>query len=104
MRVVLLLVLAQVALLVSPPQPYLTRVVNWNGKCPVCQLEGRLSTVTVGSSHTTLAYSPPFYDEQGRLHYHDPNGHTTYYRCSRGHDFYEVRITPCPWGDYPEVK
>jgi len=75
---------------------------NWNHKCPVCQLEGRLSTVTIGSAESTLLSPEPYYDEHGRFHVHDPNVTTVTYRCSHGHPFYQLHQSPCPFGDWPE--
>ena len=82
---------------------------NWNHKCPVCQLEGRLSTVSLMASGLefieTTAYTrlptEAYWDEQGRFHVHDSNVTTVTYRCSHGHPFYQLHQSPCPLGDWP---
>ena len=61
-------------------------------KCPQCQKEGEKSTVAVGCSHTTLMCTHSFYDEDGKLHHHDPNTTNTNYSCSRGHEWTEVLV------------
>lgn len=65
-------------------------------KCQKCVEQGLESKVYVGTTMTTLAYSAPFYDENGRYHYHNPNTTTTEYRCSNGHSFTET-MTPVCW-------
>lgn len=64
-------------------------------KCPECVKNGRRSRVTIGTGITTLAYSPPFYDEDGRYHAHDPNTTTVYYSCSNGHIWIDSRRSKC---------
>lgn len=73
----------------------------WNGRCPVCQLEDRRSTVTIGASFSALVGFEAFYDAEGVYHEHDPNEVVVTYRCSRGHPFFRVVVSPCPAGDYP---
>lgn len=67
--------------------------------CEECSKEGKTSNVYVESCSSTLLYSPPFYDEQGRYHDHDPNTVTTLYHCSNGHNFAH-RSKPKCWCGY----
>lgn len=65
-------------------------------KCSQCVEDGEKSTVTsLGGSVTLLGWSP-YYDEDGKHHAHDPNKHTSAYRCSRSHAWVERRLAPCP--------
>lgn len=63
--------------------------------CEECQKEGLKSTIRIGVSSSTLAYCPPFYDEEGRLHHHDPNINTINYSCSNGHNFSKSSKSRC---------
>lgn len=52
----------------------------------------------------TLLNCTPFYDEQGRHHYHDSNTTTSGYECSNGHNWV-VKSKPscwCGWPNKPE--
>lgn len=56
--------------------------------CKQCENEGETSTITGnGYGTSTLMDWYPSYDEQGRYHSHNPNWHTSSWRCSRGHVF-----------------
>ena len=65
-------------------------------KCPECVKNNQKSTMSVGASMTTLMYSAPFYDEEGRYHSHNPNTTTTEYSCSNGHRWSES-VKPKCW-------
>ena len=69
-------------------------------KCPQCVKEGKKSHINVGTSTTTLMYCPPYYDEDGKYHHHDPNYVTTNYTCSNGHEWAETTYDSCwcGWG------
>ena len=54
-------------------------------KCPECVKEGERSCVYPGMSTTTCMGGQRYYDEDGRLHVHDPNVTTSEFSCSRGH-------------------
>jgi hypothetical protein len=54
-------------------------------RCPQCKEESKKSVVYPGLSTTTLMGWFPYYDEEGNYHNHDPNIHTTAYRCSNEH-------------------
>jgi len=45
-------------------------------------------------------YSPPFYDEEGKYHDHDPNSSSTSYSCSNGHTWAESSRSSC-WCGWP---
>jgi len=69
-------------------------------KCPKCVELGLKSTLTVGPSMSTAAYSQPFYDEEGRYHKHSSNTTIKKYKCSNGHKF-KIKSKPaCP--QYPK--
>jgi hypothetical protein len=68
--------------------------------CPQCREAGKKSRVYVGGNYTTCMYSPPFYDEEGRYHNHDPNSTTTDYTCSNGQSWQSVGKTGC-WCGWP---
>lgn len=53
--------------------------------CEYCRVKGKESRVIISPDWVTLVYSPPFYDEEGRFHNHDPNSATAYYSCTNGH-------------------
>lgn len=55
--------------------------------CNNCAEEGETSRLFIGAGTVTVAYSAPFYDENGIYHHHDPNWTTTTCNCSRGHKF-----------------
>ena len=55
--------------------------------CPICAKKGLKSYVYVGTMTTTLMYSQPYYDEEGKYHFNDPNTRCTDYRCSNGHNW-----------------
>ena len=57
-------------------------------RCPSCVLEGKRSKVRINASTTTAMSSDNFYDEEGRLHSHNPNSVRTYYTCSEGHSWF----------------
>ena len=65
--------------------------------CPECKAQGLKSTVTLAHMASTLMYWEPYYDEDGRLHAHDPNNKWEYYDCSRGHEFRLPRLCWCGW-------
>lgn len=56
-------------------------------KCPVCIQEGKKSTLRDTGGTCTLASCAPFYDEEGKHHYHDHNTTTLNYSCSNGHSY-----------------
>jgi hypothetical protein len=56
--------------------------------CPICEKEGRKSTVMQSASTTTLVATVQTFDEAGNARpYRDPNTTTTTYTCSNGHSF-----------------
>lgn len=71
--------------------------------CETCKAQGLKSCVYPGQSTVTLMGWSPYYDEKGELHSHDPNWHTTSYRCSNGHEWTENIRRPC-WCGWPEKK
>jgi hypothetical protein len=58
-----------------------------NRRCPVCVQKGYKTKLYVGGTTTTLMAAVPFYDENGKYNYNDPNWSTTSYHCSSGHTF-----------------
>lgn len=63
--------------------------------CSECLKLGLKSRVYVGRGTTTLIYSAPFYDEDGKYHNHNPNINTTEYSCSNGHKWVEHSKSHC---------
>ncbi len=79
-------------------------IIGIEGKfCPGCKKQGLKSKVYPGLSSTTLAYYPPFYDEEGNYHNHDGNTTTTEYTCSNGHKWTEETTGSC-WCGWPDKK
>lgn len=64
-------------------------------KCKQCNEEGLTSRVEVGPGFRTAMCAVPYYDEQGRYHYHDPNTSTYTYQCSNGHEWSESSTSHC---------
>lgn len=61
--------------------------------CEQCKNEGKTSTIhePMGGSTTLMAFSPGYYDEQGKYHATKNPNKTTYdYRCSNGHSWSET--------------
>ena len=74
-------------------------------KCPLCVEEGKKSKLFCHGSMTTLAGGPPnYYDEEEKLHVHDPNRTTRSYTCSNGHNFSHMFYHKCPNCDYNADK
>ncbi len=71
--------------------------------CPECKKQNLKSIVYPGYSTTTLMYSQPFYDENGKYHHHDLNKSTTSYSCSYGHKWAETSKPSC-WCGWPDKK
>jgi len=72
------------------------------GKCSCCIEDKEKSKVYPGGCSSTLMARSSYYDEEGCLHYHDPNYTTCYYSCSRGHKWSQILPkSPCLCGDYP---
>lgn len=71
-----------------------------SGRCHRCNEEGERSTVETFGGVVTLMATRSYYDEDGAHHYHDPNGHASEFRCSRGHTWTEGRGHPCPSCDF----
>ena len=64
-------------------------VNNFHGKCPVCEVTGTKSKVSVGFQLCTAVYcGSSYYDEDGReVHPQACNTCTAEARCSLGHTF-----------------
>ncbi len=73
-------------------------------KCPECVTQDLRSTVTSGGGTTTLAYSPPFWDEDGRYHSHDSNTSTYFYSCPNAHEWSEQSTPPQCWCQVSPVE
>lgn len=64
--------------------------------CEQCRGQGIASYVTAeGPSVVTAVYRPPFFDENGYRHDHDPNRGTSSLKCSRGHRFTRTSYGSC---------
>lgn len=71
--------------------------------CETCKAEGKTSRVYDQGSRMTLLNCTPFYDEQGRHHYHDSNTSTAGYRCSNGHSWVVTSTGSC-WCGWPNEQ
>jgi hypothetical protein len=71
--------------------------------CETCRSEGKTSRVYDRGSSMTLLNCTPFYDEQGRQHYHDSNTTTSGYECSNGHSWV-VKSKPSCWCGWPNEQ
>lgn len=69
--------------------------------CPTCMAAGEKSKVYGPSLLSTAMFVPPFWDEEGRYHSHDPNVRKRTYECSRGHQWTELVGGRC-WCGWPE--
>lgn len=70
-------------------------------KCPHCVEKNLKSSIQkADAGHTTALSCPPYYDEEGKYHYHDSNVETSNYQCSNGHRFTKKRTGSCwcGWG------
>lgn len=73
--------------------------------CPKCKEENKKSKLYIGIGTTTTAGGmPPYYDEEGKYHYHDPNATTSNYSCSNGHNFFVSKVKECSACDYGKAS
>jgi len=82
-------------------------VEKFEGICPFCAREGRKSQLRPGISFKTAMYFAPYYDEEGKYHFHDGNMTTTDFGCSNGHrfDYRRKGYCSCGWsGGLNEIK
>lgn len=68
--------------------------------CEQCKYESKKSKVYPGMYYTTYMYCPPFYYEDGNIHYHDYNTTITNYKCSNGHEWTNTLGKNC-WCGWP---
>lgn len=65
-------------------------------KCQECEAAGKASKVSIRNLPVTDRAWRSFYDEDGRLHRHNPNYHSQRLTCSNGHSW-AVRFSNfCP--------
>ena len=70
-------------------------------KCPKCvELALKSILYTSGGCITTGMCPESYYDEDGKRHWHDPNGSTSTYECSNGHQVSVTTHDPCGSCDY----
>jgi hypothetical protein len=69
--------------------------------CHYCVAEGEKSVLYAPTSgiSTAMGWSP-YYDEEGKYHFHDMNSLTAEYHCSRGHRYVETLQKRCPNCDW----
>ncbi len=65
-------------------------------KCLTCIEQGMTSQVFPGAGMSTCLGHDPYWDEAGVYHSHDPNWHSTNYRCSAGHTWAVSIRQKCP--------
>ena len=73
-------------------------------KCPECAKSGKQSTVSALYSVSTAVHHAPFFDQQGRPHYHDQNIRTYTCQCSEGHTFDAIIPNNCHCGWKQDVS
>ncbi len=72
--------------------------------CNECQSQGLKSAVQDCGSTSTMLACMPFYDEEGKHHYHNYNRVTTSFKCSNNHRFTKQRLNGCWCGWKQEAK
>lgn len=70
--------------------------------CQKCKTGGAKSTVRSTFGYRQI-YVNRFYDEEGRLHIHDPDCGTIWWSCSLGHDWQEFATGRC-WCGWPKLE
>lgn len=71
--------------------------------CEKCMLDKKKSRVMTYGGASTLLTHTPYYDEDGKLHQHDPNWRTHHFTCSNGHEWTmtrRFRCSNCDFGKY----
>ncbi len=63
-------------------------------KCKECVEAGLRSKIAITGSRQTMAGWQPYYDEDGKLHSHNPNKITSGYKCTNGHSWEETWSVP----------
>lgn len=71
--------------------------------CEKCATEGKTSRVRNTHIVKTLGAYLPFYDKQGRQHFHDANMTNAEYRCTNGH-VWHTRGTGSCWCGWPNEQ
>lgn len=69
--------------------------------CPTCKKKGAQHTIQqLPDGPRTLIAWEPHQDKDGKTHHHDPNTHTSRYKCSNGHEWSVAssRSCWCGWG------
>lgn len=71
-------------------------------QCPVCKKEKKKSKFYISQmgTSTLMGFEAPFYDEEGKYHYHNPNLSTVQWWCSRGHQGTITYGNKCPNCDF----
>jgi hypothetical protein len=69
-------------------------------ECPECQRLGLKSIVRHAVETSTAIPVDRYWDLNGRLHIHDPNGYGREFDCSLGHAFGFFGVRACPSCDY----
>lgn len=68
-------------------------------KCPECQSQDMVSVVRrLGPRISTLMMVDTYWDEDGKMHIHDPNRTVDWFRCSNGHEW-SKQVNRCPAKD-----
>lgn len=71
-------------------------------KCTQCEKEDKKSRVYQHGGSSTLMGYQNYYDEQGKLHSHNPNKYKYFYNCSEGHSFSIEYLSACSNCKYGE--
>ncbi len=75
--------------------------------CSTCKEMGSKSVVFLATEATDIIQWNPRYDEEGKLHSHNPNKVYNVFKCAKGHvhEFSWLKQCWCGWGkdSYKEV-
>jgi len=70
--------------------------------CFECYKDGIQTELKYQKSTSTLMSVNEFYDEGGVLHHHDPNVHSVYYKCDKGHELILLEKPVCGVCGWPD--
>lgn len=87
---------------ISMESPF-TLEIDLKTRCPTCRAENRKSKVYPGACSSTLLGFTPFYDEEGRYHYHNPNTSNCSFQCSNGHQWNESEVAKCHYDEREKI-
>lgn len=69
-------------------------------KCPVCTETGQTSLVSSEPAPPTDVKGIEYWDDDEKLHVHDPACHTRKFQCTNGHPMLMLQFDSCPSCEY----